>query len=133
MLAADNLTFTLLDGAGGGVILAAATASWRLYHGRQDRRLSKRQMETDEVKALRTIVDGVMEFLVGRSGVEGLPDAPGFIRTFEDFQGEVRTGLADLHDAVEMLAAEWRPNGGESSYDRLRSLHDRGGSDASQP
>jgi len=150
-----TLPGALLDGAGIGV----ATATWHLMGERQKRRRQQKAAvkeaeartfasELDEVKTLRRIVDNIMVFLVGRKSQGGLPGPDGFLTQHQRFQETVmeRLGRTDEHlqaidgrlstlaGAVQLLTNEWKPDGGHSSYDRLRRLDERGGGgDADRP
>lgn len=138
VLAASHFTAasTLLDGIGGAVGVAAGGAVWRLLSRRQGTKRTRRQTERDEVATLRRIVDAILLWLTGRKGEEGLPDTDGFVVLYERSQTEIRESLTALHGAVgelqssmEVLTAEWTPNGGQSSHDRLRRIDERGADD----
>lgn len=142
-----TLPGALLDGAGIGV----ATAAWHLLGERQKRKRQARQDEEAqeertrddmlaEVSTLRKIIDSVMVFLVGRKEQGGLPGPEGFLAKHERFQRTVldRLNSIDGHLSandgrlsaltreVKIIGQEWKPNGGKSSYDRLRRLDERG-------
>ncbi len=101
VLANANITYSLLNGAGATVTLAAAGATWRLMHTRRSEHRTHRQAEADEVATLRSIIDNVMLFLVGRQGHDGLPDTAGFVDQFQDFRADVLGELAELRRLVE--------------------------------
>lgn len=142
----------LLDGAGIGV----ATVAWRFLGERQKRRQQARAQEQAEeeranadvwaaigevrsdVGTLRRIVDNVMVFLVGKKEQAGLPGPVGFLTQHEQFQSAVmqRLEAIDGHlsatdSRLETIEREWQPNGGDSSYDRLRRIEERGDKGAS--
>lgn len=142
-----TLPGTLLDGAGIGL----ATATWRLMGERQKRRHQAKadaqdaevQAQDDlqeQVKGLRRVTDNIMVFLVGKKEQGGLPGPEGFLAQHERFQRSVlerfdtmdaqrrddRAVLDQLASSVRTLEAEWKPNGGHSSYDRLRRVDERG-------
>lgn len=130
-VASPTLAGTLLDGAGAAIGVPAAIGVMRVMRRWQDRKDKRKEAvhklhesEQSEVESLRKMVDGVVAFLVGRKGEAGLPDQLGFLDRFDHYQRSVDEQFRALRGQVKSLRDEWKPNGGNSSYDRLKRLDD---------
>lgn len=100
---ASTVASSLFDGAGGALSLAAATAAYRLVRNRRSTKRTNRKTDSDELQALRSMVDAIVEFMAGKpSPFPGAPATPGFLETYHGLQ----TQVANLTEAVEKLRGQ---------------------------